>query len=112
MSPTLVGRPCKFHVVDHAQKITENNGQLSIIIHTTTKSLDSKIVINLKWLYSLVSIVIVKLLLLLSITRVCMENIAQGGVLRDKHSTRQSQVLYLSQDTSPSAVLIFVPSTG
>ena len=31
----------------------------------------------------------------------CMENTARGGVLRDKYSTRWSQVLYLSQDMPP-----------
>ena len=31
--------------------------------------------------------------------RVCMKNTAQGGVSRDKYSTRRSRVLYLSRDT-------------
>ena len=31
---------------------------------------------------------------------ICMKNKARGGVLRDKYSTRQSRVLYLSRDTS------------
>ena len=31
--------------------------------------------------------------------RVCMKNKARGGVSRDKYSTRQSRVLYLSRDT-------------
>ena len=43
-------------------------------------------------------------ILLKALPRVCMENIARGGVSRDKYSTRQSRVLYLSRDTSPSAV--------
>ena len=43
-------------------------------------------------------------ILLKALPRVCMENTARGGVLRDKYSTRRSRVLYLSRDTSPSAV--------
>ena len=41
-----------------------------------------------------------------------MENTARGGVLRDKYSTRQSRVLYLSQDTSLSAVFFAQTSIG
>ena len=31
--------------------------------------------------------------------RASMKNTAQGGVLRDKYSTRRNRVLYLSRDT-------------
>ena len=41
-----------------------------------------------------------------------MKNTAQVGMLRDKYSMKQSQVLYLSQDTSPSAVFFVHMSTG
>ena len=41
-----------------------------------------------------------------------MENTALGDVSRDKYSTRQSRVLYLSQDMSPSAVLFVQTSKG
>ena len=41
-----------------------------------------------------------------------MENTAQGGVLRDKYSTRRSRVLYLFRDTSLSAVFFIHTSTG
>ena len=34
--------------------------------------------------------------LLKALPQVCMENIAQRGMLRDKYSTRESRVLYLS----------------
>ena len=41
-----------------------------------------------------------------------MENTAQGGVSRDKYSMRQSQMLYLSRDMSPSAVFFIQTSKG
>ena len=41
-----------------------------------------------------------------------MENAARGGMLRDKYTTRGSQVLYLSQDTSLNAVFFIHMSTG
>ena len=41
-----------------------------------------------------------------------MENTAQGGMSRDKYSTRQSLVLYLSQDMSPGAVFFVQMSKG
>ena len=37
----------------------------------------------------------------------CTKNTAQGGVSKDKYSTRQSQVLYLPWDM-PSSALFFV----
>ena len=40
-----------------------------------------------------------------------MENTARGGVSRDKYSTRRSRVLYLSRDTSPSAVFFRVQTS-
>ena len=39
-------------------------------------------------------------------------NIARGGVLRDKYSTRRSQVLYLSRDPSLSTVFFVQTSKG
>ena len=41
-----------------------------------------------------------------------MENTARGGVSRDKYSTKQSRVLYLSRDTSPSAVFFVQTNKG
>ena len=41
-----------------------------------------------------------------------MENTARGGMSSDKYSTRRSGVLYLSQDTSPSAVFFVQTSKG
>ena len=51
-------------------------------------------------------------ILLKALPRVCMENTARGGVSRDKYSTRRSRVLYLSRDTSPSAVFFVQTSKG
>ena len=45
-------------------------------------------------------------ILLKALPRVCMENTARGGVLRDKYSMRRSRVLYLSRDTSPSTKVV------
>ena len=39
--------------------------------------------------------------ILKALPRVCTGNTARGGVSRDKYSTRQSRVLYLSRDTPP-----------
>ena len=36
-SPTLVSRPCKFRVVNHAQTTTEKTGKLIIVYHATMK---------------------------------------------------------------------------
>ena len=41
-----------------------------------------------------------------------MENTAREGISRDKYSMRQSRVLYLSRDTSLSAVFFIQTSTG
>ena len=54
----------------------------------------------------------VQYILLKALPRVCMENTARGGVSRDKYSTRRSRVLYLSRDTSPSAVFFVQTSKG
>ena len=51
-------------------------------------------------------------ILLKALPQVCMENTARGGVSRDKYSTRQSRVLYLSRDTSLSAVFFVQTSKG
>ena len=51
-------------------------------------------------------------ILLKALPQVCMENTARGGVSRDKYSTRRSRVLYLSRDTSPSAVFFVQTSKG
>ena len=51
-------------------------------------------------------------ILLKALPQVCTENTARGGVSRDKYSTRQSRVLYLSRDTSSSAVFFVQTSTG
>ena len=51
-------------------------------------------------------------ILLKALPRVCMENTAQGGMARNKYSTRQSRVLYLSQDTSLSAVFFIQTNKG
>ena len=51
-------------------------------------------------------------MLLKALPRVCTENTARGGMSRDKYSTRRSRVLYLSRDTSPSAVFFIQTSTG
>ena len=51
-------------------------------------------------------------ILLKALPQVCMENIAQGGVSRDNYSTRQSRLLYLSRDMSPSAVFFIHMSKG
>ena len=50
--------------------------------------------------------------LLKALLRVCMENTARGGVSRNKYSTRQSRVLCLSRDMSPSAVFFVQMSKG
>ena len=51
-------------------------------------------------------------ILLKALPRICMENTARGGVSRDKYKMRQSRVLYLSRDTSPSAVFFIQTSKG
>ena len=51
-------------------------------------------------------------ILLKALPRVCMENTARGGMSRDKYSRRQSRVLYLPRDTSPSAVFFVQTSKG
>ena len=47
-----------------------------------------------------------------ALPQVCMENTARVSMLRDKYSTRQSRVLYLSQDTSLSAIFFVYMSKG
>ena len=54
----------------------------------------------------------VQYILLKALPRVCTENTARGGMSTDKYSMRQSQVLYLSQDTSLSAVFFVHMSKG
>ena len=51
-------------------------------------------------------------ILLKALLRVCMENTARGGVSIDKYSMRRSLMLYLSRDTSPSAVFFVQTSKG
>ena len=57
-------------------------------------------------------LVLVLYILLKALPRVCMENTARGGMSRDKYSRRRSRVLYLSRDTSPSAVFFVQTSKG
>ena len=42
-----------------------------------------------------------------ALLHVCMKITARGGMSRDKYSTRQSRVLYLSQDTDPPSAIFF-----
>ena len=46
-------------------------------------------------------------ILLNALLQMCTENTARGGMLRDKYNTRQSRMLYLYQDMSPSAGFLY-----
>ena len=76
-------------------------GHYIIIIHSTT------VHYIYNTLYTTVHYILLK-----ALPRVCMENTALGGVSRDKYSTRRSRVLYLSRDTSPSAVFLVQTTKG